>query len=79
MGEIPLGLTAHAPQGLTGDTAAVPIVRSNVRLSGGILDRVVVTGVAAITDLGKLVYASDDDVLTLTRPTRGLPLGVGPH
>lgn len=40
-----------------------------------ILENVSVTGVTAITDVGKLVYATDGQTLTLTRPTTALPVG----
>lgn len=42
---------------------------------GGIVARWSVTGASAATDNGKLVYATDGQTLTLTRPTTGLPHG----
>ena len=39
------------------------------------IDAVAVTGSTAKTDAGKWVYATDDDTLTLTRPTVGCPIG----
>lgn len=34
-----------------------------------------VTGASAVTDFGKLVYATDNQTLTLTRPSAGSPVG----
>jgi len=39
------------------------------------IDAINVTGASATTDAGLLVYATDDDTLTLTRPTVGCPIG----
>lgn len=61
---------------LVGDTAAAVPIEGTVALEGEVLLQVAVTGVTAIANLGDMVYATDDDVLTLTRPARGLPFGV---
>jgi hypothetical protein len=60
---------------LLGDTAAKPIVEATVCLEGEILAKVAVTGASAITDIGSVVYLSNDNDLTLTRPTRGVVFG----
>ena len=59
------GLVAH----LTGDGTYKAIVK------GGIIQRWAVTGATAKTDIGKPVYATDGQTLTLTAPTTGLPHG----
>lgn len=60
-----------------GATGSTPVPEITVAAESEILQKVSVTGATAITDLGKSVYASDDNVLTLTRPTRGgNPVGV---
>lgn len=75
-GEIPLG--GFVQRKVKGDTAATPVKEMEVRsvAEDFIAERIAVTGAAAITDVGKPVYWSDDDTLTLTRPTRGIPAGV---
>ena len=59
------GLVAH----LTGDGTYKAIVK------GDIILRWAVTGATAKTDIGKPVYATDGQTLTLTKPTTGLPHG----
>ena len=59
------GLVAH----LTGDGTYKAIVK------GGIIQCWAVTGATAKTDIGKPVYATDGQTLTLTKPTTGLPHG----
>lgn len=61
---------------LLGDTAAVPIPEVTVAVSGEIWEQATVTGVASIADIGKVVYASNDNDLTLTRPARGEAVGI---
>lgn len=54
-----------------------PVPEAVVNLEDEILIQVSVTGVAAITDIGDIVYLnSTDNDLTITRPTRGQPMGV---
>ena len=63
---------------LTGDGSTKKAVsRSGVLLVGsdGSTNGVSVTGVTAATDFGKLVYGTDGQTMTLTRPTCGLPVG----
>lgn len=57
--------------GVSGATVFCP-----VDTSGSIIRKVAVTGVTALTDLGKRVYASDDNTLTLTASTKALHVGV---
>jgi hypothetical protein len=73
---VPSGLILGSSDGdvdhLTGDGSTYKAV-----LRGGLVsENVSVTGVSAVTDLGKLVYATDGQTMTLTRPTTGLPVGV---
>jgi hypothetical protein len=72
VGSIPFG---RCQKGGTGATAANPIPRATSDLEAHILKAVAVTGVTALTDVGKVVYMTDDNTLTLTRPTYGLPVG----
>lgn len=72
-GMAPLGF---ANKGATGDTSASPIVEAEVELGGGVVESVAVTGASAATDVGRLVYMTDDNTFTLTRPTTGVAIGV---
>ena len=73
-GAIPLGWSLGRK---TGDTAASPIIRAEVDLSGRVYKNVAVTGLAGtVADVGRLVYATDDDTFDLTRPTLGIPIGI---
>jgi len=58
---------------LTGDGTAT---YKSVSRGGIILDNVSVTGVSAVTDAGKFIYATDGQTMTLTRPATGLPIGI---
>jgi hypothetical protein len=61
---------------LLGNTSAVQVVEATVCMDEEVLEQVAVTGVAAITDLKKVVFLnSTDNDLTLTRPARGVPFG----
>lgn len=78
----PIGLVINSWDGiadnLTGDgSTKKAVTRSGILLVGsdGKNDGVSVTGATAITDFGKLVYATDGQTLTLTRPSCGLPVG----
>lgn len=53
-------------RGVVGNTSASPIPEAELDISGTILERVAVTGASAATDVGSLVYGTDDNVLTLT-------------
>lgn len=84
-GEIPFGIVMPDPNvdrdGYTGDTAASPIRDAELYLGGGVLEDVDVAGASAVTDcVGRIVYLNDTDNpsadLTLTRPTRGVPMGI---
>ena len=61
------GLVDH----LTGNSA----YNYKAIVRGNIVKKMTVTGAAAISDIGKLVYATDGQTATLTRPTTGLPIG----
>jgi hypothetical protein len=75
VGEIP-GF-GFSPWGVTGDASATPPTKATLQLNDFILYKATVTGVTAVTDQFKLVYASDDDTLTLTAQTnRPVPCGV---
>lgn len=73
---VPIGVAAVQLQGdnenLTGNAAGDYSV---VAKSGIIIPSIAVTGASAITDVLKLVYATDGQTMTLTRPTTGLPIG----
>lgn len=77
-GMIPLG--GFLQRQKVGDTSASPAPEAEIGGVSGPDDRVLieetVTGAAAQTDVGKMVYLTDDDTLTLTRPTLGIPIGV---
>lgn len=71
----PLGLVTGESQGLneylTGDGTRKAITKGDI-----ILVNVSVTGASAITDVGKNVYATDGQTLTLTKPATGVPVGL---
>jgi len=73
---MPVGVAVKQKDGdndnLTGDAGGTYGV---VTRAGIVLENVSVTGASAITDLFKLVYATDGQVMSLTRPTTGLPIG----
>jgi len=62
----------NSPAGMTGNATGTVKVTTK---SGEKLINKSVTGVAAITDFGKNVYATDNQTLTLTKPTAGIPIG----
>lgn len=75
-GLIPCGIVLESADGnadhLTGDAT----YDWKAVLRGGIiLSSVTVTGVSAITDAGKPVYATDGQTMTLARPAVGVPVG----
>jgi len=73
---LPVGLVVTdtvgggTPAAMTGDGTVEVIAKSGMKLKN-----VSVTGASAITDFGKLVYASDNQTYTLTKPTAGVPVG----
>lgn len=80
-GSIPFGLFNKA--GTLGSNGANRLdgdesedVRQDVYLGSFVLGKVAVTGASAQTDVGSKVYLSNDNDLTLTRPTKGLPVGM---
>lgn len=74
-GNIPMGGFFNVGQ--TGDTSATVPPEGEIDVTPQVVKQVSVAGgTGDITDLGQLVYMSDDDTFTFTRPTLGLPLGV---
>jgi len=75
-GLIPCGVAVKQAAGnneeLTGDSSGTYSVISR---AGIVLEKVAVTGASGITDTFSLVYATDGQTMTLTRPTTGLPIG----
>lgn len=71
-GELPLG--GFAERGATGE--ATPVSEISYRQDPYILRRVTVTGASSQAKVYQPVYMSDDGTLTLTRPTRGLAIGL---
>lgn len=75
-GHIPFGVAVkqavgdNSSDGLTGDGSNKVITEA-----GKTITRVSVTGASSDADNGKLVYATDNQTLTLTKPTTGLPFG----
>lgn len=77
-GEIPFGWkTLDQVLGNTSPGAGVAIPEAELDLSGRIYEALAVTGLTGDqTDVGRIVYMSDDNTFTLTRPTRGVPMGI---
>lgn len=74
---VPSGFGAAPEDGkTTGDTSATPPPRVLTQWRHAIKKNLTVTGVSAIANLLRLVYASDDNTLTLTVQTRPDPVGV---
>jgi hypothetical protein len=72
-GEIPMGFSQI---GQTGNTSATPKEEARINEEPVYYD-VAVTGIAGDnTDNLRLVYATDDNTFTLTRPTRAIPVGI---
>jgi len=59
-----------------GDTSATPPPTNSTGTDASILKATAVTGVASRADIGKAVYATDSNVLTLTAPTYATPVGI---
>jgi len=70
--QIPLGF---AWGGVTGDTAASPIPEVQIDASDT-FERVAVTGTGSVADQGRVVFLSDDETWTVTRPAPGHPAGM---
>ena len=83
VGEQPLGIMDPTPDPYNPGTSPITgssttLIKAAVQLEGCVLKSVPVAGTSSIADIGKLVYISTDNVktdLTLTRPTRGIPVG----
>lgn len=60
---------------VTGDTSASPPPAIAAILKPIVYVKIAVTGTSSIADVGRLVYLSDDDTLTLTPQTRVDPIG----
>lgn len=74
VGAIPFGFSTART---TGNTSASPIVKAEVDLQARVHTNVAVTGLTGdVTDTGRVVYATDDNTFTLTRPTLGHPIGI---
>ena len=65
----------HLDEQELGDTSASPVPENRWNTESKVYPQVTVTGVASRADIGKAVYATDSDALTLTRPTLGTPIG----
>lgn len=72
-GETPIGIAQETVLG----NAESPAARAMVDVGPKVLKKVDVSGVTAISDVGAIVYLNTDNFadLTLTRPTRGVPIG----
>lgn len=77
-GLIPVGLVIgstdrdNTAAGLTGNSGAT---RKALSKGGRTLSSVAVIGASALGDFGKLVYMTDNQTFTLTKPTAALPVG----
>tara|TARA_Y100000310_G_scaffold308318_1_gene351295 strand:+ start:2409 stop:2852 length:444 start_codon:yes stop_codon:yes gene_type:complete len=65
-----------AMNGVTGDTTADEPPEVHVNTGGTVLKKVAVTGVTAITDVGNVVYATDDNTFDLSVGTNPNPVGL---
>ena len=65
----------HLDEQKLGDTSASPVPENRWNTESKVYPQVAVTGVTGRGDIGKAVYATDSDALTLTRPTLGTPIG----
>lgn len=76
-GEIPMGRISGGELYGTGlgDTSAANPPQLTFNMDPELRKDVAVTGASAVTDNGAPVYQSNDNTLTLTRPTRGRPAG----
>ena len=63
---------------VTGDSTSAATLNNNMAAlmtEAFQIDTIAVTGSTAKTDVGRYVYLTDDDTVTLTRPTVGCPIG----
>ena len=65
-----------ALRGVTGDTTASPVVDVDVNCGGMLLKKIPVTGVTAITNVGDLVYASDDNTFDVAATSNVAEVGI---
>jgi hypothetical protein len=77
-GEVPFGWKIFASVlGNTSPGSGVQIPEGEVYQGSRFWEAVTVTGLTGDqTDVGREVYMSDDNTWTLTRPTRGIPMGI---
>lgn len=66
----------HLDSQILGDTSATPPTENELGLGPAIYPQATVTGVASRADIGKAVYATDSNTLTLTAPTYATPIGI---
>ena len=66
----------HLDSQILGDTSATPPTENELGLGPAIYPQATVTGVASRADIGKAVYATDSNTLTLTAPTYATPVGI---
>ena len=65
----------HLDDQKLGDTSASPVPENRWNTESKVYPQVTVATVTSRGDIGKAVYATDSDVLTLVRPTLGTPIG----
>ena len=65
-----------ALRGVTGDTTASPGVDVDVNCGGMLLKKIPVTGVTAITNVGDLVFASDDNTFDVAATSNVAEVGI---
>lgn len=77
-GEIPFGWKIlDSVLGVTSPAAGTPIPEGELDLSSRFLQDIAVAAITGDrTDVGKLVYMSDDNTFTVTRPAVGIPMGM---
>ena len=65
-----------ALRGATGDTTASPVVDVDVNCGGMLLKKSPVTGVTALTNVGDLVFASDDNTFDVAATSNVAEVGI---
>lgn len=65
-----------ALRGATGDTTASPVVDVDVNCGGMLLKKIPVTGVTALTNVGDLVFASDDNTFDVAATSNVAEVGI---
>lgn len=68
-------LGGHLDSQVLGDTTATIPPENRLNVEPKVYPQATVTGVASRGDIGKVVYLTDNNTLTLTRPTLGTPVG----